>query len=185
MGPPPDFRRKPDVCAPGNVIVAGHDKKGDLYEEGEGTSFSCPLVVGFAACLMQKYPEITAMGAIDSIHKCGHLYPYYDYAHGYGIPQAGYFFPDSIPATQPAFEFVRSATGVTIHITAPADSLTAHPETQLLFWNFTDQKGRVVQYNVIEVSTPNPVVLNFALIERIEEYKLCVWYRGYYAETGF
>ncbi|HTF06218.1 MAG TPA: S8 family serine peptidase [Bacteroidia bacterium] len=185
MGPPPDFRRKPDICAPGNVIVAGHDKKGDLFEEGEGTSFSCPLVVGFAACLMQKYPEITAMGTIDSLRKSAHLYPYYDYAHGYGMPQAGYFFRDGFTPADPSFEFVRSATGITIHITGIADSLTADPETQLLFWNFTDSKGRVVQYNVIEVSTPDPVSLYFAMIERTEEYKLCVWYRGYYAETGF
>src|SRR5207245_1284238 len=45
--------------------------------------------------------------------KSAHLYPYFDYAHGYGIPQAGYFTDakntvafDSASQIQPTFYFV-------------------------------------------------------------------------------
>lgn len=185
VGPPPDFRRKPDICAPGSVFVAAHDKKGDEYADSDGTSFAAPLAVGFAACLMQKYPEITAMGTIDSMRKSGHLYPYYDYAHGYGVPQANYFYSDSISSVRATFDFIRSDTGVTVQIARGADTLTGSLSTRLLFWNFTDSNGRIVEYNVIEVGVPTPLSLNFQDYDRNTPLKLCVWYNGYYAETDF
>lgn len=185
VGPPPDFRRKPDICAPGSVFVAAHDKQGDEYADSDGTSFAAPLAVGFAACLMQKFPEITANATIDSMRRSGHLYPYYDYAHGYGVPQAGHFYRDSISTVEPSFQFVRSDSGISIKIAEGADTLTSSLSNRLLFWNFTDSQGRIVEYNVIEASTPVPMELNFAAYERTEQLILCVWYNGYYAETRF
>jgi len=185
VGPPPDFRRKPDICAPGSVFVAAHDRRGDEYADSDGTSFSAPLVAGFAACLMELYPDITAMGTIDSLHKCAHLYPYYDYAHGYGVPQAGYFFRSENSNVEAAFTFNRSEIGITIQMNRGADTLTGSINTRLMFWNLTDSTGRIVEYNVIEVNSPNPVQVNFADYEHHEAYKMCVWYNGYYAETDF
>ncbi len=186
VGPPPDFRRKPDICAPGSVLTAAQDKKGNEYAYGDGTSFSAPLATGFAACLMQLFPEITAMGTIDSIRRCAHLYPYYDYAHGYGVPQAGYFFRTNPSGLEATFSFVRVDTGTKIEVAPSADSLSGKIQERLLFWNLTDSAGRIIQYNVIEVTTPDPVLVEFDLVagER-RGYKICVWYRGYYAETDF
>lgn len=184
LGPPPDFRRKPDVCAPGDVWVAGHEKRGDKYEEDEGTSFSAPLVSGFAACVMQLYPSITAMGTLDTLRRCSHLYPYYDYAHGYGVPQAGYFFGKSQGDT-PTFKFIRTETGVSIEVNPCADSLSFTIKDRLLFWNFTDSRGHIFRYNVIEVTQPVPLELDFRDVSKRGEYKLCVWYKGFYAETDF
>lgn len=191
IGPPPDFRRKPDVCAPGDVVIAAREKGKDEYAYSDGTSFSAPLVTGFAACLMQLYPAITAMGTIDTLHRCAHLYPYYDYSHGYGVPQAGYFYRDSTYKIEPTFIFERDSIGIRINITPNADTLTTLTKDRLMFWNMTDSLGRILEYEVIEVTEPYP--LQFGAIRPYDleysglkgRYKICVWYKGYYAETDY
>jgi hypothetical protein len=183
VGPTPDFRRKPDLCAAGDVFVAAHEKKADAYAEAEGTSFSTPLVAGFAACLMQLYPNITAMGAIDTLHVCSHLYPYYDYSHGYGVPQADYFFRDSISARLPTFTFVKANGTFSIAVTPEADTMSVDAENNLLFWSLTDSQGRIVKYAVVEMSTPFANLITSAELQSGSKYKLSVWYRNYYAET--
>lgn len=189
VGPPPDFRRKPDVCAPGDVLIACQEKGKNAYAESDGTSFSAPLVTGFAACLMQLYPSITAMGTIDTLHHCAHLYPYYDYSHGYGVPLAGYFYRDSTYHQEPTFVIERSEVGIRVHINETADSLTTLEKDRLLFWNLTDERGRILEYRVIEVTEPYPQSLDYLHMYSSEEprgnYKLCVWYKGYYAEADF
>lgn len=87
-GPTADFRMKPNVSAFGHVM-AYENREG--ITETQGTSFASPLVVGFAACVMQMHPNLTNMQLFDLIEQSGHLYPYFDYAHGFGIPQANYF----------------------------------------------------------------------------------------------
>lgn len=187
IGPPPDFRRKPDVCAPGDVLIACQEKGKNAYAESDGTSFSAPLVTGFAACLMQLYPSITAMGVIDTMHSCAHLYPYYDYSHGYGVPMAGYFFRDSSNIQQPTFLVEKSETGIRICVSEAADSLTTLQKDKLLFWNITDECGKIPEYSVIEVSQSCPYSIEFSHLysagEEHNKYKLCVWYKGYYAEA--
>lgn len=84
-GPTADMRMKPNVSAFGHVIAA--NGKGDLAET-QGTSFASPLMAGYAACVMEMYPDLTVMEIHRKIEESGHLYPYYDYAHGYGIPNA-------------------------------------------------------------------------------------------------
>jgi subtilisin family serine protease len=51
MGPTSNNVLKPNVCAIGHVIAA----KGLGAKEVDGTSFSCPLVAGFAACVLHAY----------------------------------------------------------------------------------------------------------------------------------
>lgn len=88
FGPTADFRFKPNVSAFGHVMAFG-DRVG--LHETQGTSFASPLVVGFAACIMEMYPKLTNMQIFDLLQQSGSLYPYFDYAHGYGIPQASWF----------------------------------------------------------------------------------------------
>lgn len=183
VGPPPDFRRKPDVCAPGDVLVAAREKKGNVYAYSDGTSFSAPLVVGFAACLMQKFPDITAMGTIDSIHRSAHLYPYYDYAHGYGVPMAGYFYKTN-PAPAQSFYFTQRDSSVVFNVQPGADTLTSNIEDRLLFWCMVDPQGRITNYYVDEV-TQRSFSLSAMYTTEYRGYKLCAWYKHYYAEIGF
>lgn len=53
-----------------------------------GTSFSAPMITGFAACLMQFAPEKSAKELIAAIEKSGNLYPAGNNFIGYGIPNA-------------------------------------------------------------------------------------------------
>jgi serine protease AprX len=87
FGPTWDKRLKPNVTAYGHVIASG--PKG--YTQTQGTSFSSPLVAGFAACAWQSDTSLTNMELFMAIQQSADLYPYFDYAHGYGVPQASWF----------------------------------------------------------------------------------------------
>ena len=99
-GPTFDGRMKPNLVAFGKVTTSNQKKVKQSY----GTSFSTPLVSGFAACVMQIHPEWNNMEVFREIEKSGHLYPYFDYAHGYGVPQASYFTIGK-KEVAPTFEF--------------------------------------------------------------------------------
>ncbi|WP_210515167.1 S8 family serine peptidase [Hymenobacter terricola] len=121
-GPTADRRPKPNLAAFGIVLTTTPDD----YERLEGTSFSSPLVAGFAACMWQQNRKLTAMQLFQGLEKSAELYPYFDYAHGYGRPRFHHFavhpeLPQS-PAAVPTFDFV------------PHDSLVAviiRPEAAL------------------------------------------------------
>jgi subtilisin family serine protease len=53
-----------------------------------GTSFSCPAVTGFVACLMQKAPQLSNKELYEIMLRSSHLYPYGNNYLGYGVPQA-------------------------------------------------------------------------------------------------
>ena len=91
-GPSADRRIKPNVCAFGHTTIAY--TKG--IEEVTGTSFASPLTAGFAACAWGTDTTMTNMMLFGELQKSGDLYPYYDYAHGYGVPQARYFLNNLI-----------------------------------------------------------------------------------------
>jgi serine protease AprX len=91
VGPTADGRLKPDVCAPGELLYPEEDGD-DNYKRIQGTSFATPLVCGFAACVRQIHPEWNTEKLWEEIRKSASLYPYFDYAHGFGIPKASYFF---------------------------------------------------------------------------------------------
>lgn len=88
FGPTYDKRMKPNVSAYGWAIGAG--EKG--IKKSAGTSFASPLVCGFVACARQAFPEMKTMDLFHKIEESGSLYPYFDYGHGYGIPQAERLF---------------------------------------------------------------------------------------------
>jgi subtilisin family serine protease len=90
VGPTSDGRLKPDVCAPGELL---YPEDGE-YKRIQGTSFATPLVCGFAACVRQLHPEWDTEKVWSEIRKSGSLFPYFDYAHGFGIPKAKYFFSE-------------------------------------------------------------------------------------------
>lgn len=96
-GPTADGRMKPNVCNFGYAECAdsGNDTATTF---AAGTSFSSPLTTGFCACAMQavrKQKSVTAMQMKAMIEESADLYPYYDYAFGYGVPQASYFLDES------------------------------------------------------------------------------------------
>ena len=91
-GPTADGRLKPNVCNYGYAEVADtHADTATTY--AAGTSFSSPLTTGFCACAMQavRNEKPTVMEMKSLIEQSADLYPYYDYAFGYGVPQASFF----------------------------------------------------------------------------------------------
>lgn len=85
-GPTADGRIKPDVCAMGqNNAFVGTD--GGL-RRGNGTSFSCPVMSGFIACLLQARPETRNMEMYDALIRASDRYEDPDTVYGYGIPWA-------------------------------------------------------------------------------------------------
>lgn len=118
FGPTWDKRLKPNVCAYGHVVAAG--PKG--YHSTQGTSFSSPLVAGFAACAWQSDTSLTNMELFELIQRSADLYPYFDYAHGYGVPQAGYFIESEWVETEPSIEFVKDGHWLKIKLTNAADN---------------------------------------------------------------
>ena len=87
-GPTADHRLKPNLSAYGHVM--GYSPGVGVHET-QGTSFSSPLVAGFAACVWQSDTTLTNMELFKKLEESANLHPYFDYAHGYGIPQATYF----------------------------------------------------------------------------------------------
>ncbi|WP_426059360.1 S8 family serine peptidase [Hymenobacter sp. B1770] len=119
-GPTADRRAKPNLAAFGIVLTT--TPKG--YERLEGTSFSAPLVAGFAACLWQKNRQLTAMQLFKGMEKSAELFPYFDYAHGYGRPRYQHFVPKPGPkptaALTPTFDFVQHDSLIAIVIRSEA-----------------------------------------------------------------
>lgn len=79
-----DGRIKPDNAAMGvNVVV---QTSGNLVGQANGTSFSCPVLSGISACLMQAVPNALNTDIINTLHSCSDRYSNPDSLYGYGIP---------------------------------------------------------------------------------------------------
>jgi serine protease AprX len=84
FGPSADGRVKPDIVALGTQ--AANINPFGLIQYGNGTSYSCPLIAGFIACLWEAHPELNAVEMIDMVRKAGSQYFNPDFSLGYGIP---------------------------------------------------------------------------------------------------
>tara|TARA_B110000914_G_C15486924_1_gene458541 strand:+ start:116 stop:1747 length:1632 start_codon:yes stop_codon:yes gene_type:complete len=83
-GPAFDGDVKPNVCAQGLAAV-GINAFGQIVRIN-GTSFSCPITAGMAACLWQAFPEKSNMEIFYAIEKSAHLFSNPNDDYGYGIP---------------------------------------------------------------------------------------------------
>ena len=143
-GPTSNKRLKPNVCAFGKALVSGKEKLMVEY----GTSFASPLTAGFAACAMQTKPKLTNMQLFKEIEKSANLYPYYDYAHGYGVPQAKYFTDGLKNSTsKKSFEFVDNYVSIKIKILDFNDN-----NDNLLYYKIQDDKGVIDEYWTVKIS---------------------------------
>jgi len=128
VGPSADRRLKPDVSAFGIVLTS---MAGGGYERVEGTSFSAPLVAGLAACAQQASGgKLTAMQLFRQVREAGELYPYYDYAHGYGRPEASRLLArqqGALAPVAPTFDFVVHDSLVAVVLRPAATVPAARP----------------------------------------------------------
>ncbi|MBP5798210.1 MAG: S8 family serine peptidase [Bacteroidales bacterium] len=165
-GPSADKRRKPNVVAFGEASVA--NPKGGITTAA-GTSFSSPLTAGFCACAWQTKRNLTALQMKAEIEKSADLYPYFDYAYGYGVPQAAYFTGDLKPAER-SFNIVQEKDGVRITVANPV-------ENKDMFISVEGADGVLLGYYKTHPGTDDLLLKNKELGEG---KKLNVSYNGFY-----
>lgn len=168
-GPTADMRRKPNVSAFGHVFAA--KEKG--FDNTQGTSFSSPLVAGFAACAMQSRPGIRNMELFAEIEKSSTLYPYYDYSHGYGIPQASYFTNEK-KEVLPSFDFQVKGGVFSVAI---REGFMDTEGKQKFFYHIENHKGYLDKYFVLDVEQNN--ILTFEVDEFHSGETIRLHYKGY------
>ncbi len=165
-GPTSDLRMKPNLSAFGYAITTANNN----LNLSSGTSFASPLVAGFAACIKQLHPEWTVRKLYDQLQMSGHLYPYFDYAHGYGIPQADYFLPDDLQIEKLAdslitivitynknlnrFEVILNDSNADSNYSEKMQEWKQernyHQPIDYLYLHIEDAKGTLLKYEVIE-----------------------------------
>ena len=179
-GPSADYRKKPNISAPGQVIAANPN---GTISTTFGTSFSCPLISGFAACAWQSNRSLTNMQLFREIEKSGHLYPYFDYMHGHGIPQASYFTNanKTIPlANFKILDSLKQNNEITIQITDTVilnqfkvfdvfkDFMKENgiekqkintPLGLNFYWNISNELGKILYYEVILINTTDDIII--------------------------
>ena len=166
-GPSADKRLKPNVVAFGHAAVA--NPSNGKFTDAYGTSFSSPLTAGFCACAWQTMRDKTALEMKTEIEKSADLYPYFDYAFGYGVPQAAYFTGDLKPAER-SFDLVQEKDGV--KITFPKVF-----KNQYAFVNVEGEDGVLLGYYL---ARPDSLGVKLFNKDLGEGKKLNVSYNGFY-----
>jgi len=196
VGPTADWRPKPDLIARGSVFVTSNN----VFTTESGTSFSCPLVAGFAACVMQLHPDWSAEKVRSELLQSATLFPYRDYAHGYGIPQAGYFlFPSDLPPSDSATFHLEMMSDqvveVVVHykevtnLQAEDEEIVEDPDTEvpedenhLLYVQLLDSLGRIVEYWTV---VPEGKMGGLYDISGVPGGALKVYYKKYIQQMDF
>lgn len=175
FGPNANHKLKPNVVAFGHAVgYSGFSSLGELT----GTSFASPLVAGFAACVWESDSSLSNMELFAKIEKSASLYPYYDYATGYGIPKASYFL-DSIKDIDEEPTFVIDTTDdVEIKIRIKANYFIENkwvhkvkPSKRFKFFHLNDSYN----INSSNIPTSEPEVLYFHVENQqgyLEEYQV-------------
>lgn len=89
-GPTFDGRIKPDLVAQGSsVLMASASGGANVYTRLSGTSFSCPLVSGLAACLMEARPNMPATLILRALRESADRVNHPDTLYGHGRPDGG------------------------------------------------------------------------------------------------
>ncbi len=170
-GPTSDKRMKPNVAAYGHVIAAAPSG----LTSTQGTSFASPLIAGFAACAWQTHRSLSNMQLFKEIEKSGSLYPYFDYAHGFGVPQADYFLKTESLTPQPTFSLIESGDSIRIVInkipTGKASSAESHSNSsgvssietsknkEYLYYNIMNKTGVLDSYYVLDITQPEVLTI--------------------------
>ncbi|HBC78171.1 MAG TPA: hypothetical protein DEO60_13595 [Bacteroidales bacterium] len=83
-GPSFDRQIKPDVVSQGVSVPVQVNTF--TVERSNGTSFSCPVISGMCACIMQAVPKALNYEIISALHSASDRFLSPDSLYGYGIP---------------------------------------------------------------------------------------------------
>ena len=191
-GPTTDLRLKPNLCAFFNAVVTDNNN----MKIDAGTSFSSPLVAGFAACIRQMHPEWTVRKLFDELQKSGDLYPYFDYAHGYGVPQASYFMKNEDAAVIKTFTLKYNGADDSLELVLlpdPNDTVAFSIKKEI--WKKTRNYSAPLDYIYMHLESTDHVISSYDVLEPADnnivkhtlpgcmECIIRVHYKGYTIET--
>lgn len=124
------------------------------------------------------------MDMIHLIEKSGNLYPDYDYAHGYGIPQSSFFTNEENTSIQKQFHITiqNSQLVVTLLPTKITDSETVVKKTtdNYMYYHIMLPDGKLFKYGLITVSESKPLKIELRNIP--DNATVWVLYRQYLDE---
>lgn len=171
-GPTADGRLKPNVVAYAYNCWMATPSDTTMYSWFAGTSFSCPLVAGFAACAWQGHPSYNAMQLKAEIEKSGELHPYYDYALGYGVPQAGHFTGKAEKSMEKNMDISRTASGIILrpHTFSTGD---------IIYYHMRDKQGRIHQFMHLNIDFNFNGEILIPTKPSDTDKTFCVYYKGY------
>jgi serine protease AprX len=175
LGPTADGRVKPNVVADGNVRVANAYS----FSRADGTSFSSPLVAGFAACAWQSKPELSNMELKTEIEKSGDNYPYYDYAFGYGVPQADHFVNDFNKEAERSFTIKEDKYDIIINV--PRNDKY---DSKRLLYHIRNSEGIIILYEHIEFWLGSSDEIRISKSTLLPDRTIMIFCNGYTEEFG-
>jgi subtilisin family serine protease len=88
QGPTWDGRIKPDIAAPGSSVWIINTETTDDYRTASGTSYSCPIVAGVCALLLEARPDLLPMDLITALRETGSQANRPDSLLGWGLVNA-------------------------------------------------------------------------------------------------
>jgi len=151
-GPTADGRVKPDLAAMG-VNNPLPDVRAPLasgaYLTESGTSFSCPLIAGLCACLLQAKPTATPQEIIAALRSTASQHSSPDIYLGYGIPNGYNAYVQltavgSVPPVAPALSLAGPnplRAGDLARFRLAPGAVSGHGELRVF-----DAQGRVVRH---------------------------------------
>lgn len=85
FGPTADGRIKPDLVAPGELVVTAGNAGAELGFSS-GTSVASPMLAGALAALWSAYPDLPAAEILDAVYAAADQADRPDAGRGYGLP---------------------------------------------------------------------------------------------------
>ena len=156
LGPTSDGRIKPDVMALGSPATV-FDGPGypDRVTFGSGTSFSSPLIAGFAAAIWQANPEWTSQEVINAIKYSGNNALSPNVEMGYGIPDYRLAVTSSTLSVSDIFQNKLTVYPNPFHEGKLHIDLKGVRNERFIDLVITDLKGASLINQRIEISTVN------------------------------
>jgi len=144
---------KPNVCASGVAVVASPSGG---YFKAQGTSYAAPLVAGFLANLLSDNPNMTRLQLMEYAQKNATLYPYFDYAHGYGIAKQKLSLDAADTSQLNLVEYtvtILSDSNDVDYINVNISGID-NGKPNYLYYHIADLDDKLVYYNVTDIELP-------------------------------
>jgi serine protease AprX len=138
-GPSADGRIKPDLSAQGANTVVGNTN--GAVGTSSGTSFSSPLMAGFATSFWQAFPKLTNMQVREYLIRSASQYSTPDDRVGYGIPNFDKAY--EIAELEILLEELKKKQDVAV-FPSPFNNLT-----DVKVWVLKDNAGKTFDYTLI------------------------------------